>query len=43
MVTKNWAHTHNFKNEVELVVECGGREIQTHLLTAPKNATYLLP
>ena len=34
-------HTHNFKDVVELVTESGGREIEAHLLTAPKNATYL--
>ena len=42
-VRKNWTHTHNFKDVVELVVECGAQEIQTHLLGAPTNATYLLP
>ena len=29
MVRKNWAHTLNFNDVVELVAECGGREIQT--------------
>ena len=43
MIRKNWAYTHSFKDVVELVAECGGKEIQTHLLTAPKNATYLSP
>ena len=43
MVCKNWAHTHNFTDVVNLVAECGGTEIKSHLLTAPKNATYLTP
>ena len=43
MVCKNWAHTHNFTNVVNLVAECGGTEIKSHLLTALKNATYLSP
>jgi hypothetical protein len=43
MIRKNWAYTHNFQDVVKLVAECGGNEIQTHLLTAPKNATYLSP
>lgn len=43
MVRKICAHNHNFKDVVELVAECPGREIQTHLLTAPENATYLSP
>ena len=42
MVRKICADNHNFKDVVELVAECPGREIQTHLLTAP-NATYLSP
>ena len=41
MIKKNWAHTHNFQDIVELVAECGGKEVQTHLLSAPKNATYM--
>ena len=32
-----------FKDMIELVAECRGREIQTHLLTTPKKATYLSP
>ena len=43
MVRKNWAHTHNFKEVVELLKQCGDREIETHLLLAPKNATKLPP
>ena len=34
-------HTHNFNNVVDLVAECGAKELQTHLLTASKNATYI--
>ena len=41
MIKKNWAHTHNFQDIVELIAECGGKEVQTHLLSAPKNATYM--
>ena len=43
MVCKNWAHTYNFTNVDNLVAECSGTEIKSHLLTAPKNATYLSP
>ena len=31
LIIKNWAHTHNFQTYAEL-------ELQTHLLTPPKNA-----
>ena len=41
LVKENWAQTHNFKNVVNLVAEFGGKELQTHLLTASKNATYI--
>ena len=43
LIKQHWGHTHNFKNLVELIAECGGREIKTHLLTAPKNAVYISP
>ena len=36
LIKHNWAHIHNFENLVQLVLECGGKEIQTHLLTSPK-------
>ena len=35
--------SHNFKNVVDLVAECGGKDLETHLLTASKNETYILP
>ena len=43
LIKHNWADTHNFKNLVQLVSECGGKEVQMHLLTCPKNATYHSP
>ena len=43
LVKKNWAHSKNFKGLVELVVECGGREVSSHLITASRNATHLSP
>ena len=43
MIKKNWAHNHNFKDIVELVADCGTKQISSHLLTAPKNAKYLSP
>ena len=43
LIMKNWAHTHNFKDLVELVALCGGKDMQTHLLLAPGNATYMSP
>ena len=43
MIRKNWAHSHNFRDIVELVADCGTKEISSHLLTALKNAKYLSP
>ena len=43
MVKKNWARSHNFRDIVELVVDCGAKEISSHLFTAPKNGKYLSP
>ena len=43
MIRKNWAHSHNFRDIVELVTDCGAKEISSHLITAPKNAKYLSP
>ena len=43
MIRKNWAHSHNFRDIVELVADCCAKETFSHLLTAPKNAKYLLP
>ena len=37
------AHTSNFKNVVELIADCGGDEVKTHLLNAPGNGMYSLP
>ena len=36
MIKKNGTHSHNFKDIVELVDDCGTKEISLHLLTAPK-------
>ena len=43
LISKNWAHTHNFKTFADLVSACGGKELQAHLLTSPKNATFMSP
>ena len=43
MIKKNCTHSHNFKDTVELVADCGAKEISSHLLTALKNAKYLSP
>ena len=43
MIRKNWEHSHNSRDVVELVADCGAKEISSHLLTAPKNAKYLSP
>ena len=43
MIKTNWAHSHNFRDIVELATDCGAKEISSHLLTAPKNAKYLSP
>ena len=41
LVMKNWAHTHNFPDLVQLIAAC--KEIRPHLLSGPANATYLSP
>ena len=38
LVKQNWANTNNFKNLVDLIRECGRKELQTHLLTVFKNS-----
>ena len=43
MVIKNWAYNNNFKDLVELIGNCGGSEIKTHLISSPKNALYTSP
>ena len=43
MIKKNWAHTHNFVDVVELIADCEGKEVQTHLLNSPKKANYMSP
>ena len=43
MIKKNWTYTRNFRDIVELISVCGGNEISSHLLTSPRNATYLSP
>ena len=43
MIRKNGALSHNFRDIVELVADCGAKEITLHLLTAPENPKYLSP
>ena len=43
LIRKNWAHTHNLQTLAALARECGGKELQNHLLTSPKNALYMSP
>ena len=43
MIIKNWAYTHNFNDVVDLISQCGSKEISSHLIMAPKNATYMSP
>ena len=43
MIIKNWAYTHNFHDVVDLISQCGGKEISSHLIIAPKSATYMSP
>ena len=40
---KNWAYTHNFHDVIDLISQCGGKEISSHLIMARKNATYMSP
>ena len=43
LAKKHWAHTYNFNSLVDLIVKCGGKEVETHLLTGPKNTSYMSP
>ena len=43
LVMRNWAHTCNFKELVELISKCESKELKTHLLTAAGNANYMSP
>ena len=43
MVIKNWAYDNNFKDLVELIGNCSGSEIKTHLISSPKNTLYTSP
>ena len=43
MIRKNRAHSHNYRDIIELVADCGAKEISSHLLTAPKNTEYSWP
>ena len=43
MIIQSLAYTHNFCEVVDLIVHCGGKEIYTHLIMAPKNLTYISP
>ena len=43
MIIKNWAYTHNFHDVVDLISQCGSKEISSHLIMAPKNVTYMSP
>ena len=40
MIRKNWAHSHNFRDIVELAADCDAKEISLHLLTAPMQNTF---
>ena len=41
MIRKNWAYSHNFRDIVELVADCGTKEISLPLPAALENAKYL--
>ena len=43
MLIKNWAYTHNFCDVAYLIAHHDGKERYTHLIMAPKNATYISP
>ena len=43
LAKKHWAHRHNFDSLVDLIGKCEGKEVETHLLTTPKNANYMSP
>ena len=41
LVKEKWTHTNNFKILMGRLRKCSGKELQTHLLTASKNAIYI--
>ena len=41
MVTHKWAHFANFTDLVKLVAAYGAKEVDAHLLFAPRNAVYM--
>ena len=43
LIVKNWAYTHNFKDLVDLISQCGGMEVRKHLDFGPRNAQYTSP
>lgn len=43
MILKNLAYTHNFKDIVQLISDCGEEELKIHLVWSPKNALHTSP
>ena len=43
LIVKKWAYTHNFKDLVDLISQCGGMEVRKHLDFGPRNAQYTSP
>lgn len=39
---KNWKYTHNFLDTVDIISQCGGKEITSHIIKSTKNAIYML-
>lgn len=42
-VIENWGYTQNSKDVIELISNCSGNELKSHLLSSPKNALLKSP
>lgn len=38
---KNWEYTHNFHDTVDIISQCGGKEITSHIIKSSTNAIYM--
>ena len=43
MIRKNWVHSHNFRDIVELAADCGVEEMSSHLLNCTKKCKIPFP
>ena len=40
---RNWAYTHSFHDTVDIISQCCGKEIPSHLIMALTNTTDMPP